>query len=658
MRNSTAPARLFLVTVYAASHGFLESRAVVKKLVMAARKFGRLLHAARKNLRGGSKTVALKEALQVLRSGGLGALRGKALYFLNQTVTYGKWVALYDRLSDEDRRHIAERIGTMPYQPTFSVLMPVYNPEPAHLEQAIESVLAQLYPHWELCIVDDASEDSGIAPLIDFYCRRDSRIKAICRSERGHISAASNSCLGMATGEFVALLDHDDLLVPHALYLAAQVLNYRSDLSLIYSDEDKINASGVRFWPHFKPDWNADLMRSENAINHLGIYRSAVVREVGGFRSGVEGCQDWDLALRVSERIPVSQIHHLPYVLYHWRITPQSTSVSTASKQYVTIAGKKVLDDHLKRMSVDADVLPLYGAYFRVKYRLGISPPVAIVSRFASQQTLRRLIDSLTKGTAYPDLTLYLLMDAEHQQYLAQIVSMAQSHNLKLVPVACKAGTNSCERINHAASLIDQPLICLLDPECVPSDPGWLTELTSHAMRPEIGAVGAKLINPDGSVCYAGTILGMGQSRVAGIAYRGASKGERGTGGRAVLIQNYSSVAAECLLFRRAVLHEADGFDPSFSLDAYGDVDFCLRLGGLGYRVLWTPFAELVWHGSAQDAPDKIEAAKVMRSRWQKKLDNDPAHNPNLSLENSFPMLASAPRVPRCSAYCLKSGGI
>lgn len=624
---------------------------LLKRLVVSAKKLSRLLQAAQQNLGDNSMLAALTAVIRVLRRGGLVALRLKALYFLNQTVNYGKWVALYDQLSNEDRRQIDERICSMPCHPLFSILMPVYKPEPEHLEQAIESVLTQLYPHWELCIADDASNDPRVALLIDSYCQRDRRIKAMSRPRRGHISVASNSCLEMATGEFVALLDHDDLLAPHALYMAAQALNHRLDLSLIYTDEDKINASGVRSWPHFKPDWNTDLMRSENAINHLGIYRRVIVREVGGFRSGVEGCQDWDLALRVSECISVSQILHLPYVLYHWRVNRQSTAVNIASKQYVVTAGKKVLDDHLKRLNVNAEVLPQYGAYFRVKYRLDRTPPVAVISRFAGQPILERLIDGLSKGTAYPDMTLYLMVETEQRAPLARIVSMAQANNLKLVLIDCKTGTNSAERINHAVSIAEHEVICLLDPDCTPSTADWLRELVSHAMRPEIGVAGPKLISPDGSVYSAGIILGMGASRVAGAAYRRAPKGERGAGGRAVLSQNYSAVAPQCLLFRRAAFHEAKGLDPVLPLEDYGNVDFCLRLCELGYRVLWTPFAELVWHGSAEENPENIDAAKIMRSRWQKILDCDPAHNPNLSLSNPYPMLAPAPRVPRCSAY-------
>lgn len=629
----------------------LMSRLVLNKLIVNAKMFGRLMEAISQNLLGGGKVVALSAVLRTLRSEGLGGLRAKTLHFLSQTVNYRKWVALYDTLTDEDRRQIVERVQTMHLKPTFSVLMPVFKPELKHLQQAIESVLAQLYPYWELCIADDVSEDVAVTALIASYCQQDVRIKTIKREVRGHISAASNSCLAMATGEFVALLDHDDLLAPHALYMVAQVLNHRSDLSLIYSDEDKIDPRGVRTWPQFKSDWNVDLMRSQNAVNHVGIYRRSIVQDIGGFRTGVEGCQDWDLALRVSECIPTSQILHLPYVLYHWRVTRESTAISTASKQYIVRAGKKILDDHLKRLKLDAEVLPQYGAYFRVRYRLTNPPPVAIISWLADQSTLERLVHSLTTETSYRALTLYLLMETGQQAVLSTIISMAKDCNLKLVLVECMAGANSSSRINQTLSGLEESVIGLLDPGCAPTEPDWLTELVSHAMRSDIGVAGPKLVNRDGTVFSAGTILGMGQRRVGDAAYRGASKTERGAGGRAVLTQNYSAVARQCMVFRRTVWVECKGFDPAFPLDEYGDIDFCLRTGELGYRILWTPYAELICHAEPLSDASSIESAKVMRSRWSKKLDCDPAHNANLSLSNAFPMLAPAPRVPRCSAY-------
>jgi glycosyltransferase involved in cell wall biosynthesis len=624
---------------------------IVKRMVISAKISGSLLQAAQQYLSGVNKIEALMAALRVMRDGGLGAVRTKVLHFLNQTVIYGKWTAVFDCLYEEDRRQIAELIRTMPYQPTFSILLPVYNPEPEHLEQAIASVLAQLYPHWKLCIADDASEDSRIAPLIERFCLQDSRISVTHRAEHGEISAASNSCLAMANGEFVALLGQDDLLAPHALYMAAQVLNHHPDLSLIYSDEDKINSVGVRSWPHFKPAWNPDLMRSQNAVNHLAIYRAAIVRGIDGFRIGTEGCQDWDLALRVSERIPATQIRHLPYVLYHSRITRNSTALSAATKNLVVKSGQKVLHDHLARMGVVADVLPQYGTYFRVKYRLDNPLPVAVISRFAPAPTLERLIRNLTKNTAYPALSLYFVIDTAQRQELEPLRSLAEAHNLSLVLVDSLPGTNSAQQINQAVTAAGQPVICLLDPECVPAEPDWLIELVSHAMRPEIGAAGTKLTNPDGTIYHGGIILGLGRERVAGASYEGASKGERGIAGRAVLIQDYSAVTIKCMAFRRDVFLEAGGIDAAYLSDHYADVDFCLRLGKLGYRILWTPYAEMVWHGSSQQPSARTEAAQIIRSRWQAQLDNDPAHNPNLSLDHHFPTLAPAPRVSRCSSF-------
>jgi glycosyltransferase involved in cell wall biosynthesis len=593
----------------------------------------------------------LVDVFSVLREGGFKGLLTKAQYFFNQTICYQKWLTRYDNLTEERRTQVSAHVATMSYRPLFSVIMPVYNPELKHLEQAIVSVSSQLYPHWELCIADDASDDPRIVQLVQSYCKGDSRIKFTRRLQRGHISAASNSCLEMASGEFIALLDHDDVLAPHALYMAAGALNQRPDLSLIYSDEDKIGSNGARTWPHFKPDWNADLMRSQNAVNHLGIYRTAVVRQVGGFRIGVEGCQDWDLTLRVSEQISVSQIVHLPYVLYHWRITPQSTSRGATPKRYIAEAGKRVLVDHLMRTGEHASVLPLYGAYFRVQYRLESPPPVAVISQVGTTIALERLVRSLTMGTDYPDLTLYLLTDAEQRNQLASLAVKAVAAGLRLKLLNCYTEANLPERISFAVGNVTQPVICLLDPECVPSTSGWLTELVSHALRPAIGVVGAKLLQPNGTVFSAGTVLGLGRNRIAGAAYTGSPKCERGAAGRAAVIQNHSIVSARCMVVRREVLLESGGFDVDLPLLDFGDVDFCLRAGDLGFRMVWTPFAELVWNGSTSEMPGNFNTIRVMRSRWERRLLADPAHNPNLSLENPFPMLAQVPRVPFWSMY-------
>lgn len=591
-------------------------------------------------------------AMAALREVGLGGLFAKARYFFSQTIAYRWWLARNDALTKEDCQLIAVQIDSMSYRPVFSVLMPVHNPSLTHLQLALASVIAQLYPNWELCIADDASDDPCIAQTIESLCQKDSRIRFVRRSHRGHISAASNSCLEVAQGEFVALLDHDDMLAPQALYMAARALNHRSDLSLIYSDEDKINGSGTRTWPHFKPDWNPDLMRSQNAVNHLCIYRTAVVRDVGGFRLGVEGCQDWDLALRASEKIKSSGILHLPYVLYHWRITAQSTALSNGPKPYVTEAGRRVLTDHLQRMGEQAEVVPIYNSYFRVKYRLDSPPPVAIISQVGTIGAMKRLIESLTDRTDYPDLSLFLLTPSSQRHKLAELVSMANSAGLILVLLDFEDYVSPFEQINQAVFNATQSVICFLDSECVPLAKDWLAELVSHAMRPTIGAAGAKLVKPNGTVHSAGTVLGLGPSRIAGATYEGLPNGDHGAAGRAGLVQNYSAVSARCMVVRREVFVRARGFDRELPMFDCGDVDFCLRVGELGYRVVWTPFAEMIWNGSAREnRGSSVYANNLMRTRWKQKLVADPAHNPNLSLDKPFPKIASAPRVPHCSAY-------
>ncbi|HJX92560.1 MAG TPA: glycosyltransferase, partial [Pyrinomonadaceae bacterium] len=239
---------------------------------------------------------------------------------------YRNWVGMYDTLTEADRQAINERISQLSYKPLISVVMPVYNVDEVWLRLAIESVRNQLYPHWELCIADDKSRKRHVRRVLDEYGRKDPRIKVIFRKTRGHISVASNSALELATGEFIALLDHDDELPEHALYMIAEELNAHPKADLIYSDEDKLNYNGQRVVPHVKPDWSPDLFYSYNVISHLGVYRTSLVKQLGGFRQGYEGSQDYDLALRVVEQIPDNHIRHIPYILYHWREVPDSVA--------------------------------------------------------------------------------------------------------------------------------------------------------------------------------------------------------------------------------------------------------------------------------------------------------------------------------------------
>ncbi len=289
---------------------------------------------------------------------------------------YTEWVRRYDTLAEPHRISIRQRIEMMASKPLISVVMPSYNPKPIWLIEAIESVRNQIYPHWELCIADDASINGEIHKILERYTIEDSRIKIVYREVNGHISAASNSALELVSGDWVALLDHDDKLAEHALFWVADAINKDPNVQIIYSDEDKITAADKRCEPFFKCDWNLDLFYSYNMISHLGVFRSALLSDIGGFRLGLEGAQDYDLALRCIERIAPIQIYHIPRVLYHWRIHAESTAHDAAkAKPYAMLAGELALNEHFLRRKIDAWVERLNFGY-RVHYSLPNKPPL------------------------------------------------------------------------------------------------------------------------------------------------------------------------------------------------------------------------------------------------------------------------------------------
>ena len=285
--------------------------------------------------------------------------------------SYANWVRLYDTIDDDDREAIAKAINEMVDRPLISVIMPVYDTPEPYLRAAINSVRQQLYPNWELCIADDASTAPHVRPILDYYRLIDPRIKVCYREKNGHISAASNSALALAKGSFVALLDHDDVLPEHALYMVAAVLDADPEIDLIYSDEDKINEKGQRFDPHFKSDWNPDLMLSQNMFCHLGVYRRSLIEKIGGFRCGYEGSQDYDLILRAASQTTPNKIRHIPHLLYHWRAIPGSVALGSDEKDYPVVKARQAISDYLTGRGITAEVLASpHPALHRVRYAL------------------------------------------------------------------------------------------------------------------------------------------------------------------------------------------------------------------------------------------------------------------------------------------------
>lgn len=564
---------------------------------------------------------------------------------------YANWVRLYDTVTPETRTRIAERVAGMRELPLISVLMPTYNPDPVWLRAAIESVRAQLYPYWELCIADDASTSIDVRDLLRTYGETDARIKVVFRPENGHIAAASNSALELATGPWLALMDHDDLLAEHALFWIADCIAAHPDARLIYSDEDKVDDQGGRSDPYFKPDWNIDLFRSQNTFSHLGVLAADLVRAVGGFRVGFEGSQDWDLVLRCAERVRPDQIRHVPRVLYHWRIHLHSTAKSMDAKPYAALAGERALNEHFTRTGVRATA-EYVGIGYRARYALPAVPPLVslIIPTRNALELLRQCIDSIVAKTAYPHYEIIVVDNgSDDPATLRYLRSITKKPNIRVLRDEREFNYSA---LNNAAVRIARGEVIGLinnDIEAMSSD--WLSEMVSLALQPAVGAVGARLWYPDMTLQHGGVVLGLGG--LAAHAHKGLPAGLTGYAGRAALIQSFSAVTAACLVTRKAIYEQVGGLDEVNPHVAFNDVDFCLRLRQAGFRNVWTPYAELLHHESAtrgEDvAPHKRERflreIAYMQQRWPDMLKHDPAYSPNLTIGNEDFSYAWPPRV-------------
>ena len=564
---------------------------------------------------------------------------------------YVRWTQLYDTFEARDLDLMRSRAASLDPQPLVSILLPVYETPEKWLRQCLDSVLAQAYARWELCIVDDASPSPHVRAVLDEYERRDARIRVKRRDTNGHISAASNDALAMASGEYVALLDHDDILRPHALLEVMERFVARPELGLVYSDEDKIDQRGRRFQPYFKPDWNPDLLLSQNYICHFTVVRAELARQVGGFRTGYEGSQDHDLFLRCTAGLPAGRIAHVPKVLYHWRAIEGSTALERGAKDYASAAGVRAVADYLARAGRDASAEELAHGHYRVRWALPApAPRVSIIVPTRDRlELLRKCVESVLEKTAYPDFEIIIVDNQSKDPGTLEWLARAEV-DPRIRVLRYDAPFNYSAINNWAAARATGDVLCLLNNDIEVMTQGWLEELASQASRPEIGAVGAMLYYPDGSIQHAGVILGLGG--VANHVYTGLPAGTPGHGARALVAQNLSAVTGACLAVRKSVYERVGGLEERLEV-AFNDIDFCLRLREAGYRNVWTPFAELVHHESAsrgrEDSDEKISRflreVRYMEDRWRDWLHNDPAYNPNLTLADVASGLAFPPRL-------------
>ena len=564
---------------------------------------------------------------------------------------YPKWRERFDAF---DAVALRRDLRNMRRQPLISVLLPVYNPDVRLLAAAIESIQRQVYKCWELCIADDASTDPALRPFLEEKAREDDRIKLTFREKNGHISACSNSALELATGEWCALLDQDDLFAEKALGFVALEIEQHPDVGLIYSDEDKLEMDGTRSNPFLKTDWNPELFLGQNYINHLGVYRTELLREIGGFREGFEGSQDYDLALRCVERLSRAQIRHIPRILYHWRAVAGSLAAVVDAKPYAKEAARRAIADHLKRRGIAARVeaCPESPESHRVVYELPAAPPtVSIVIPMRDRVSLlEQCIASIRKATDYPSMEFVIVDNGSTEPATLKFLRKIE-REIGARVVREDGAFNFSRLINRGAAAATGEVLAFLNNDIEAKETGWLREMVSHVVRAEVGAVGARLWYPNGMLQHGGVILGLGG--VAGHAFPRVPRGHPGYFNRAWLQQNCSAVTGACLLVRRKVFEEAGGFDETNLAISFNDVDFCLRLMAGGLLNVWTPYANLIHHESAsrghQPTPDDqarfVLEATFMQRRWGGDLLHDPFYNPNLSLNLPGFDLAVPPRL-------------
>lgn len=525
--------------------------------------------------------------------------------------------------------------------PLISVLLPVFNTPETLLRRCIESVLRQSYPKWELCIADDGSTDEHVRRVLQQYAAQDARIKVEFREANGHIANASNTALALAGGGYIGLLDHDDELAEHALFCVASAIQEQPDVQLLYSDEDKLNESGQRCDPYFKPDFSPDLLLGQNYFGHFCVFNRSLVCAVGGFRVGFEGSQDYDLILRCLARLPDGgKVLHLPHVLYHWRKTAGSTALNPAQKPYAYAAAQRALQEYLDHHEPGAQVSIVAPGLYRQHWPMATPPKVSIVVPTRDGlDVLRPCIESIIQRTRYPDFEI-LIIDNQSQlpettSYLADLV---ESMHGRVRVYQYDQAFNYSAINNLAAANAQGTVLALVNNDIEVLNPDWLWEMVAQAMRPGVGCVGAKLYYPDGTLQHGGVILGVGG--VAGHAHQFAEKDSVGYFNRLRIVHNISAVTGAALVVKKAIYFQVGGMDETHLPVAFNDVDFCLRVREAGYRNVWTPYAELLHHESktrgANNTPAKqsqFESERsYMRDRWAALLDRDPYYNPNLSL--------------------------
>jgi GT2 family glycosyltransferase len=547
---------------------------------------------------------------------------------------YDVWIDQNEPKAGDLRRQWRTRF---PYRPKISIVVPTYNTPVPFLVDMLRSVFCQTYTNWELCVADGGSTKEDVKATLAEFQAHERRIRLRFLPENLGIVGNSNAAHALATGDFLTFLDHDDMLAPWALFEIARAVNADPQADFFYSDEDMIDAAGaVRSNPHFKPDWAPDNLRSHNYITHLAIYRRDLFFKLGGFRSGFEGSQDYDLILRAGEH--ARRIVHIPSVLYHWRVHEESTSSGESVKTYAYEAARKALRAHLIRTGMEGEVKDAFThGIYQVTYKLPSRPLVSVlIPNRDHADVLERCLRSVRRST-YTNYEIVLIENGSREPRTHELYGrLSQEPDTRIVPWD-KQPFNYSAVTNFGAAQARGEVLLLLNNDIDAINPDWLERMLEHVLRPGVGAVGAKLYYPDDTLQHGGVIVGLGG--VAAHSHTHFPRSSFGYQGRLIVIQNLSAVTAACLMVKKAVFEEVGGFDEAFAV-AFNDVDFCLRLRQKNYVIVWTPFAEL-YHCESKtrgvdDTPEKKARFQgeidLFKKKWAAFLSKgDPYYSPNLN---------------------------
>lgn len=589
----------------------------------------------------------IRTVFKMLREQGLiktikevsGIIFGKVEYDdINKT--YQEWIKNNEPTLEEIEE---QRNHNFKINPKISILVPMYNTPYKFFKELVECLINQTYTNWELCLADGSPNQDKT--LEEIY-KSDERIKYKFLGENKGIAGNTNECIKIATGDFIALFDHDDLLPVFSLYEVVKCINENPEVEFIYTDEDKITTlDKPRFNPHFKPDFSLDFLRANNYICHFSVFKKELMDKLEGERSKYDGAQDFDIILRVSENVKdLKNIIHIPKVLYHWRVHPNSTAqADTQAKPYAFEAGIPAIQDHLERVGLKGTVE--HGASlgtYRIRYQFEGNPKVSIIIPNKDEKaTLKTCIDSILDKTTYKNYEIVVVENnSETEEIFEYYKKLEENERIKVIKYQ-ESGFNYSKIINLGVKNSDGEFIVQLNNDTEIETEDWLEDMLGFASREDVGAVGCKLIYPDNTIQHAGIVIGV--DRVATHLFRGLSRHLHGYFARESTIQDFSAVTAACMMAKRSIYEEVGFMDEEMPV-AFNDLDFCLKIRQTGRLIVYDPFVNIIHYESKtrgyEDTPEKIERfereIEKFQNKWKEIYEKgDPYYNKNFSLNSS-----------------------